>query len=90
MSTQNMVIFPVVQPTIKYLSTPFCGVSTDKGRTQPFSSDPKIKLECHDLPYINMVPLARNLHKLESLAVVQLSNRTRDGRVHTQEQNVAT
>jgi hypothetical protein len=33
-------------------------------------SDPEIKLECHSLPYINMVSLERNLHKLQSLAAI--------------------
>jgi hypothetical protein len=33
------------------LAHPCCGVSMDKGCTQPLSSDPKIKLECHGLPY---------------------------------------
>jgi hypothetical protein len=28
----------------------------DKGCTQPLSSDPKIKLECHNLPYITYIP----------------------------------
>jgi hypothetical protein len=38
-----------------------------KGCTQPLSSDPKIKLECHIcLPY-NSIPFVRNLHTLESL-----------------------
>jgi hypothetical protein len=44
--------------------------SLDKGCFQPLSSDPKIKLEHHGLPYINSIPLSRNLHKLESLVVV--------------------
>jgi hypothetical protein len=29
--------------------------SLDKSFFQPLSSDPKIKLECHGLPYINSV-----------------------------------
>jgi hypothetical protein len=49
-------------------------------------------LECHGLPYINMDPLTRNFHKLESLKVVQSlmefktkKHNKRNGRVHTQE-----
>jgi hypothetical protein len=44
---QDMVIFSVVRSSLKCLSTPCCGVPVDKGCTQPLSSDPKIKLECH-------------------------------------------
>jgi hypothetical protein len=49
-----------------------------KGCTQPLSSDPKIKLECHSyLPYINIL-VVRNLHKLESLTPYMIDhNQTR-------------
>jgi hypothetical protein len=59
-----MTIFTVVWP----MPTPRCGdLHRSMGFTQPLSSDPKIKFECHDyLPYIN-IPVVRNLHKLESL-----------------------
>jgi hypothetical protein len=48
---------------------------------------------CHGLPYINSNPIARNLHKLESLAAVhslmefitQKQSKS-EGRVHTLDQ----
>jgi hypothetical protein len=62
--------FLVVRSSLKCLSTPCCGVPTDKGCSQPLSSDPKIELECHSLPYITINPLVRIFHNLESLAVI--------------------
>jgi hypothetical protein len=62
-----------------------------KGCTQPISSDPKIKFECHIcLPY-NSNPFVRNLHTLESLTpyTSDLNKKQSKGgsRVHTQEHN---
>jgi hypothetical protein len=57
-------IFPTVRPkpTSMLWWTP-----SINGCTQPLSSDPKIKLESHNiLPYI-IIMFLRNLHKLESL-----------------------
>jgi hypothetical protein len=51
MSTQDTMIFPVVRSSLKCLHTPYYGVQIDKGCTEPLSSDPKIELEYHGLPY---------------------------------------
>ena len=50
-STQDRVICLVFQSSLKCLPTPRCSVPTYWGCTQPLSSNPKIKLECHGLPY---------------------------------------
>jgi hypothetical protein len=60
--------YPVVQPSNTCL-LPRCGVPMDEGCTQPLSSDPMINLNTTTfLPY-PFFPFARNLHKLESLAL---------------------
>jgi hypothetical protein len=46
---------------------PCCGVPMDEGCTQPLSSDPNIKLECHGCLRYSIFLYVRNLHKLESL-----------------------
>jgi hypothetical protein len=55
------------------------------------------QLECHSLPYININPLARNIHMLESLATVhkmkelQLQkHNNKERKIHKQEQNAGT
>ena len=87
------MIFPVLQSSLKCLPTLCCGVVIDKGYTQPISSDPKIELECHGLPSSIVSPFARNLHKLESLAVVHKIRVTtwskRGERVQAQEPKLA-
>jgi hypothetical protein len=50
----------------------------------------KIKLECHSLPYINSIPLTRNLYKLKSLATVHkslLQLKHKRGREYTHKSN---
>jgi hypothetical protein len=47
MHKRHRQCYHVVWPSLKCLPTPCCGVSTDKGCNQPFSSDPKVKLERH-------------------------------------------
>jgi hypothetical protein len=53
-------------------------------------------LECHGLPYMDYIPLAWNLHKLESLAVHKKqrlhfeAQHKWEERVHTQEPKLAT
>jgi hypothetical protein len=60
--------YPMVRPSNTCL-LPRCGVPMDEGCTQPLSSDPMINLNTTAfLPYI-FFPFARNLHKLESLAL---------------------
>jgi hypothetical protein len=71
-STQDMVIFLVVRSSLKCLPTPCCSIPTNKGCTQPLSSDPNIKIECM-IFLINMNPFTRNLHKLDSLTVIHKS-----------------
>jgi hypothetical protein len=41
----------------------------DEGCTQPLSSDPMINLNTTTFLCLSLFPLARNLHKLESLAL---------------------
>jgi hypothetical protein len=57
--TRRQAIYLVVQPSLKCLPTSMFGVLMDKGCTQPLSSDPKIKLRCHRLPYIKINLLTR-------------------------------
>jgi hypothetical protein len=43
----------------------------DMGCTQPLSTNPKIKLECHGSSIYQVFPFVRNLHNLESLIALQ-------------------
>jgi hypothetical protein len=43
--------YTVVGSSLKCLSTPCCGVLTDKGRTQPLSSDQMINLSVRSSLY---------------------------------------
>jgi hypothetical protein len=58
----------VVRPSDTCL-LPRCGVPMDKGCTQPLSSDLMINLNTTTSFLIVFLPFARNLHKLESLAL---------------------
>jgi hypothetical protein len=60
--------YPVVRPSDTCL-LPRCGVPMDKGCTQPLSSDPMINLNTTAFFLIVFLPFARNLHKLEPLAL---------------------
>jgi hypothetical protein len=60
--------YPVVWPSDTCL-LPRCGVPMDEGCTQPLSSDPMINLNTMTFFLIVFLPFARNLHKLESLAL---------------------
>jgi hypothetical protein len=60
--------YPVVWPSDTCL-LPRCGVPMDEGCTQPLSSDPMINLNTTTFSLIVFLPFARNLHKLESLAL---------------------
>jgi hypothetical protein len=51
---------------------PRCGVPMDEGCTQPLSSDPMINLNTTVFFLIVFFPFARNLHKLEPLALTRL------------------
>jgi hypothetical protein len=58
----------VVRPSNTCL-LPRCGVPMDEGCTQPLSSDPMINLNTTTFFLIVFLPFARNLHKLETLAL---------------------
>jgi hypothetical protein len=60
--------YPVVRPSNTCL-LPRCGVPMDEGCTQPLSSDPMINLNTTTFFLIVFLPFARNLHKLEPLAL---------------------
>jgi hypothetical protein len=60
--------YPVVQPSDTCL-LPRCGVPMDEGCTQPLSSDPMINLNTTTFLLIVFLPFARNLYKLEPLAL---------------------
>ena len=54
------------------LPTPRCGVPTDEGCNQPLSSGPKTYLNTTVFCFVYFIPLARNLHNLEPLALTLL------------------
>jgi hypothetical protein len=61
--------YPVVRPSNTCL-LPRCGVPMDEGCTQPLSSDPMSNLNTTAFFLIVFFPFARNLHNLESLALI--------------------
>jgi hypothetical protein len=76
-------------------STLWC--TNRKGLPQPLSSDPKIVLECHGLPYIKIVPSRKESSQFgvscshTQIRVRSLGTREREReRKHTQVQNTAT
>jgi hypothetical protein len=60
--------YPVLRPSNTCL-LPRCGVPMDEGCTQPLSSDLMINLNTTIFLGV-LFPFARNLHKLESLALI--------------------
>jgi hypothetical protein len=66
--TRDTRFYLVVQPSNTCL-LPRCGVPMDEGCTQPLSSDPMINLNTTTFFLIVFLPFARNLHKLEPLAL---------------------
>jgi hypothetical protein len=60
--------YPVVRPSNTCL-LPRCGIPMDEGCTQPLSSDPMINFNTTAFYLIVFLPFARNLHKLEPLAL---------------------
>jgi hypothetical protein len=64
--------YPVVRPSNTCL-LPRCGVPIDKGCIQPLSSDPMINLNTTTFFLRVFLPFARNLHRLEPLALTSLS-----------------
>jgi hypothetical protein len=54
------------------LPTPRCGVPTDEGCNQPLSSGPKTHLNTTVFCLLYYIPLARNLHTLEPLALTKM------------------
>jgi hypothetical protein len=69
--TRDTRFYPVVRPS-NHCLLPRCGVPMDEGCTQPLSSDPMINLNTTDFFLIVFFPFARNLHKLEPLALTIL------------------
>jgi hypothetical protein len=62
----------MVWPSLKCLSTPRCGVLNGQGLLSTPLKGSYDQLECHNLPYINTIPLESYLHMLESLAAVHI------------------
>jgi hypothetical protein len=73
-NTRDTMIYPVVRPSNTCL-LPCCGVPMDEGCTQPLSSDPMIILNTTIFFFRVISPFARNLHKLEPLALTMLITR---------------
>jgi hypothetical protein len=71
---RDTVFYPVVRPSNTCLLT-CCGVPMDEGCTQPLSSDPMINLNTTVFFFRVLFPFARNLHKLEPLALTMLITR---------------
>jgi hypothetical protein len=73
-NTRDAVFYPVVRPSNTCL-LPRCGVPMDEGCIQPLSSDPMINLNTTIFFFRVLFPFARNLHKLEPLALTMLITR---------------
>jgi hypothetical protein len=73
-NTTDMVFYPVVRSSNTCL-LPYCCVPMDEGCTQPLSSDPMIDLNTTVFFFRVLFPFARNLHKLEPLALTILITR---------------
>jgi hypothetical protein len=91
--TRDTRFYPVVRPSNTCL-LPRCGVPMDEGCTQPLSSDPMINLNTTIfLPY-SLFPFARNLHKLEPLALTRLITKKYKSKIgeeqHTQDSKRST
>jgi hypothetical protein len=69
--TRDTRFYLVVRPSNTCL-LPRCGVLMDEGCTQPLSSDPMINLNTMTFFLIVFFSFARNLHKLEPLALTIL------------------
>jgi hypothetical protein len=72
--------YPVVRPSNTCL-LPRCGVPMDEGCTQPLSTDPMINLNTTAFFLIVYFPFARNLHKLEPLALTILITKNAQSKV---------
>jgi hypothetical protein len=78
--TRDTRFYPVVWPSNTCL-LPRCGVPMNEGCTQPLSSDPMINLNTTTfLPYLFFL-FARNLHKLEPLALTRLITKMHKSKV---------
>ena len=73
-NTRDTMFYPMVRPSNTCL-LPRCGVAMDEGCTQPLSSDPMINLNTTVLFFCSLFPFARNLNKLEPLALTILITR---------------
>jgi hypothetical protein len=88
--TRDTRFYPVVQQS-NTCRLPRCGVPMDEGCTQPLSSDPMINLNTTTFFLIVFFPFARNLHKLEPLALTILITKNTQEKSweeqHTQDSN---
>jgi hypothetical protein len=78
--TRDTRFYSVVRPSNTCL-IPRCGVPMDEGCTQPLSSDPMINLNTTVFFLIIFFPFARNLHKLEHLALTILITKKAQSKV---------
>src|SRR5688572_19310572 len=78
--TRDTQFYPVVRPSNTCL-LPRCGIPMDEGCTQPLSSDPMINLNTTTFFLIVFFPFARNLHKLEPLALTILITKNAQSKV---------
>ena len=76
-NTRDTMIYPVVRPSNTCL-LPRCGVLMDEGCTQPLSSDPMVNLNTTIFFFRVLFPFARNLHKLEPLALTIMITRAQE------------
>jgi hypothetical protein len=65
------LIYPMVRPSNTRV-LPRYGIPMDEGCTQPLSSDPMINLNTTIFSFWVVFPFARNLHKVEPLALTIL------------------
>jgi hypothetical protein len=73
-NTRDTMFYPVVRPSNTCL-LPRCGIPMDEGCTQPLSSDPMINLNNTVFFFRVLFPFARNIHKLEPLALTMLTTK---------------
>jgi hypothetical protein len=83
MAQETWQFYPVVRSSVICLPTPCCCVPMDEGCTQPFSSDPKIKLEyhvsslCFTISRLWGISMSWSLSRL--IQVVTIKTRVREG-----------
>jgi hypothetical protein len=68
-STRDTMFYPVVRPSITLAYFHVLASQWTKVALNPFSSDPMINLNTTIFLFSVLLPFARNLHKLEPLAL---------------------